>query len=154
MMLFCLLKITDLIIFRELGGHRFVALERSQCCGKLGRFVVLWTLVVGHLDLEKLPHKVIFSVASICSRTRGSAQIWSRRHSQLLQLPLAYRIILIAKLHHFELLLGATLASDLSRGVEEGLFVNKGPFSRVSFGCYLFGRLEHVILLEKLWIEW
>ena len=57
---------------------------------------------------------------------------------------------MIAKLHHFEFLLGTTLAIDLSLGVEEGLLFNKGTCRRVSFGCYLIGRLEYVILLAWL----
>ena len=57
------------------------------------------------------------------------------------------------KLHHFVLLLGATYT--LSRGVEKWLFfVGLGPFSsRMVSGCYLIGRLEHVVFREKLWIK-
>ena len=46
------------------------------------------------------------------------------------------------------------MAHNLSRRVEEGMFISKDSFSRVSFRCYLIGRLEYVILLEKFWIEW
>ena len=42
------------------------------------------------------------------------------------------------------------MAIDLSLGVEEGLLFNKGTCRKVSFGCYLIGCLEYVILLALL----